>query len=165
MPKRFHALEHEGPGEDDVDALGVEVGELRGGAGATGLHHRVYHGVHRLAGEHAAVERAQRLLAGEAARQAQHLLDRARRAHRHVEAVVAHGPVERGEHALDVASTRVDRRRVQRVGGEEPVREAHGAELEAGRGQDLAALAHQQLGGPAADVAQQQPLVEDLQRL
>ena len=49
--------------------------------------------------------------------------------------------------------------------GEESVGQSHGAELEAARRERLAAFADQHLGRPAADVDEDQPLVERRHRL
>ena len=52
-----------------------------------------------------------------------------------------------------------------RAAGEEPVGQSHGAELEAAGRQRLAALADEHLGRAAADVDEDQPLVEGRHRL
>ena len=52
-----------------------------------------------------------------------------------------------------------------RAAGEEAVGQAHGAELEAARGERLAPLADEHLGRAAADVDEQHALVEHRHRL
>ena len=54
---------------------------------------------------------------------------------------------------------------LHRAAGEEALGEPDGAEPEAAAGQHVAALAEEQLGGAAADVAEQHPLVEQRERL
>ena len=69
-------------------------------------------------------------------------------------------PRERGDRGAHEAPAGVERPGVREVAVEEPAGEADGAELERSRRQHLASLPHEQLGAAAADVAQQQALLE-----
>ena len=73
--------------------------------------------------------------------------------------------LEVAEDAAGVVAARPHRPRRDRATGEEAVGRPHRAELEAAGGDDLAALAEQELGRAAADVDEQQPPVEDGDRL
>ena len=81
-----------------------------------------------------------------------HVLDGARAAHRHLEAVGQDLPGAGRQERAQVVAGPVDPLGRHPAAGKEPFGETDGAQLEAAGPQRLAALAHHELGGAAADV-------------
>ena len=123
------------------------------------------HVVEGVGGELEAVVRAQRLGAGRGVHDARHRLGRSRRGDGDLEAERADVPVEVLDEAADVVAAVLDGVLGDVAAREEAVGQAHGADLEAARGQRLAAFADEQLRRSAADVDEQQPPVEHRHRL
>ena len=155
-----HALQDEGSGRDDVEALGVQpvdVAEraLPGRPGQVGGH-----APHLVAGDPGTVPGAQRLVVtGRPPGQAHDLLDRPRRPDRDREAVAPDGRLERHQGGPDVATALLDVALRRAPSGEEPVGQAHRPQLQRTGREGLAALAQEELGAAAADVADEDALV------
>ena len=159
-----HRLEHERTGEDDVGPLRVEPGEIDASAAfLPGLHDRRHDRLapaRRVITAPFSVAAAPRRPA--AACHAQHLLDRARRADGHLGAVAVDRPVERGRASTgrgDGTTT------PPRGAGSPPAknrlvrRTAPSFRLVAARTSSRSPMSSSV--DATADVAQQQPLVEE----
>ena len=155
-----HLLEDHGTGEDDVGPAGVEPGELGSGLGVGGCDQLLHQGVELLGGEHEVADRAGPCAGGAQRRHLGQVGDRARGADRHLHVVLADLARERGDRGAHEPPAGIERPGVREVAVEEPAGEADGAELQRSRCQHLASMPHEQLGAAAADVAQQQALLE-----
>jgi hypothetical protein len=160
-----HLLEQDGATEDDVGALGVEAFDLDPLFDGAQLGEGFHHLGQFLDGELEVAQRAYRIAAALRLDHLRDVEDRARAAHRDLEAASTQLPRHRPQVRAHELPAVVDIAAAQRLVAEEALGEADGAELEAARLEHATGPAENELGAAAADVDQHDLLIEDGHRL